>query len=126
MKNQPFSYDDASKQAYHMLLVSAQKGRASLPTYSGDVALALRLSHREVKQAIETRYALLRSTYGRRVHRIYHKKSHTLRPMNGYILPLQAVLQLIATNGSMHPCLHLPEVLFVSYSGAGIFADSLN
>ncbi len=98
---QSFSYEEFSQQELDFYRLLARKGSPSCPVYSGDVAAAFQIRHRFLKDCIEGELGELRRAYGKKVHRVSHKRSGYARAMHGYILPLQAVMQILYQTGLM-------------------------
>jgi hypothetical protein len=91
----PFSLEEERNMEMEFILDTARIGRCSIPVYSGDIALAFHIRHREVKDLIEASYSQLRVVYGRKIRRMNQKRDAVCRSMNGYMLPLQAALQVL-------------------------------
>jgi hypothetical protein len=120
-------YQRKSQLQRRVLFTLAAKASEDAPVYSGDIALALQLRHRFVKDQIEAFYPALRCTYGREIWVERHKRSWSERQMNGYTLPLRAALQVL--------CPYLDVSLFAEEKqaaiihaiyGRGSYRDTLN
>lgn len=98
---QPFSYDEYCQQELDSFFSFARESTPTLPVYSGDVAAAFRLRHRFVKDCIEVCYRQLRTSYGKKVHHVNYKRGGGARAMNGYILPMVAMMQVFSCTGVM-------------------------
>ena len=101
-----FSYERESEQEREFLQDVAVGGNTSIPVYSGDVAMGLQMSHRSLKDCIEQQYGALRTAYGKKVHRVVHKRNGWARALNGYVLPFRAVMQVLSQSHAMS---HIPE-----------------
>jgi hypothetical protein len=106
---QPFSFEEFSQQELELYRLIARKGNTSWPVYSGDVAAALQIRHRVLKDLIEANYSQLRVTAGAHVHRVHHKRKGMVRAMNGYLLSLHSVLQVLYNAGCIQPDV-IPEL----------------
>ncbi len=123
----PFSYEEESQDEFDFILEVGLSGKALTPVYSGDIALALQIPHRCVKDLIEQHYWELRMAYGRCVRVTRQKRGKCLRAMHGYMLPMKAVLQLLthAEGDSLSRLFHEPRALYACFSD-GRFSVSLN
>lgn len=120
-------YQQVAQNERKFLFLVAQSSTGTMPVYSGDVALALHLRHRLVKDRIEAFYPALRATFGKRVMRIQQKRSSDTRALNGYMLPLQALLQVLIPYQPwtcFDRCEQLP-IMYMCY-GDGPWKDTLN
>jgi hypothetical protein len=126
---QPFSYEEFCQEEldFHRLL--AQRGSPSCPVYSGDIAAAFQIRHRILKDYIEGQYGELRRAYGKKVRRVAHKRSEGARAMNGYLLPLRAIMQVLYEAGLMRnkaiPSLVEAQFVHLCFS-SDRFLDHLN
>jgi hypothetical protein len=121
-------YQKESLAQRKLLFQMAFHGTGDTPGYSGDVALALQLPHRLVKDRIEAFYPASHRTYRGKIWPIRHKRTRDTRQMSGYMLPLRAALQVLSpylqadlfAAGEEHAA-----VIHATY-GSGLYRDTLN
>lgn len=120
------SYEELRHHYLEVFLTIARRGNSSLPVYSGDLSIVLRLRHRAVKDLIECHSRELRGAYGRSIQVVRYKRQSGCRAMRGYLMPFQTMVQLLPYLGeSGAALLRLPEVLHACFSGEP-YADLLN
>lgn len=118
-----FSLEKYRQQEMDFMLQAARIGNVLIPVYSEDVAMAFHIRHRVLKGLIESSYYQLCTTYGRKVHRVHHKRSSSCRAMSGYILPFQAMMQVLYQAKIPQMC--QAELLHVALC-SGCLMNSLN
>jgi hypothetical protein len=68
------SYEELRHHYLEVFLTIARRGNGSLPVYSGDLSVVLRLRHRAVKDLIECHFRELRRAYGRSIQIVRYKR----------------------------------------------------
>ncbi|MBA2391729.1 MAG: hypothetical protein H0V70_03155 [Ktedonobacteraceae bacterium] len=119
--------DELSEHFRTLYTTMARQGNRSLPIFSGDLSVALRLRHRVVKDVIETHFLELRETYGKRIQIVRYKRRGGCRAMRGYFLPLQGATQLLPYfSGGATSLLSVPEILHTCYTNEQWYRVALN
>lgn len=117
------SYDECSKHFLALFVGIARRGQGSLPVFSGDLSVALRLRHRVIKDLIERHFTELRQAYSGSIQVVRYKRRGGCRAMRGYLLPFQVLLVCEGVEG---PLLAHAEVLHLGLSGGGPYQALLN
>jgi len=121
------SYDELSNHFRHLYSGIARRGNSFLPIFSGDLSVALRVRHRDVKDVIEQHFRELQQAHGRRIQVVRYKRRGGSRAMRGYLLPLRAAAQLLPYfRWTSHSLLDIPEVLYICFADGGPYLDLLN
>lgn len=120
-------YQQESLAQRRLLVTLACHGAGKSLVYSGDVALALQLPHRLVKDRIEACYPALRLPAGQQVQRVRCKRRRHTRQLHGYLLPLPALLQVLIPfkPWASFPLWEWPVLLHACY-GDGPYHATLN
>jgi hypothetical protein len=128
MTEERHSYDQLRNHYLTLFLTIARRGNSSLPVFSGDLSMILRLPHRAIKDVIETRFRELRLVYGKSIQIVRYKRRGGCRAMRGYLMPFRAMIHLLPYfKDSGVQLLQMPEFLYAYYSnGRSCYADSLN
>src|ERR1700730_4044320 len=115
MVGERWSYNELSQHFFTLHQAIAHRGESMLPVFSGDWSVLLRLPHRVVKDVIEAHFRELRQAYGRKIQVVRYKR-RGCRAMRGYLLPFQAMVQLLPYFGEASATLmHLPEFLYMYF-----------
>lgn len=122
------SYDECSDHLLRLFADIARSGQGSLPIFSGDLSVALRLRYRAVKDVIESHFPDLQRAYGMSIQVVRYKRRGGSRAMRGYLLPFQAAAQLLLffSEDAGASLLRRPEILYTCLVGAGPYIDALN
>ena len=120
-------YQKMSLAQRQILLKMALYNAEVAPVYSGDIALALQLPHRLVKDRIEVCYPALCSTCGGDLWPERHKRTKIERQMRGYMIPLPAVLRVLLPYKpwASFAVWEWNVILHTCY-GSGSYCDTLN
>lgn len=93
--NKRLSYEALGGHFLTLSFTGAEKRLQALPIFSGDLSVVLHLTHRMLKDLIETHFPALHPTSGKRIQIVHDMRQRGSRAMRGYLLLERATAQLI-------------------------------
>lgn len=112
------SSEEVRQHYLELFLTIAHRSTSTLPVFSGDLSVVLRLRHRAVKDIIEAHFQELHQAYGRNIQIVRYRRRHGCRAMRGYLMPFQALIQLLPYFGGPGTALlSIPAVLHTYFCG---------